>query len=341
LGLERTDPGFDFSVLSAFRDRLLAGSAGELRLAKLLERCQALGLLTARGQQRTGSTHVLAAIRVMNCLELVAETLRAALNALATMVPDWLQSLAPLVWYERYGKRSEDTRLPQGQAKRDAYAQTVGEDGFHLLDALDAPETPAVRREWPMIAPLRQAWQRHCERSTGAGPPAGPPTVSRVRFKANRDLPPAAAGIESPYDPEARDRQKCDTQWPGDMVHVSETCEPTAPHLLTQVYTSTAAVHEAQCTAPLHAVLDEKALAPQDHFVDAAYMSAAVLVASRDDHGITLRGPTRPRQGWQAHTEGAYALHQFTVDWEQRQAHCPQGKVSTVGREYSDREGKP
>jgi transposase len=29
LGLERTDAGFDFSVLSAFRDRLLAGSAAE------------------------------------------------------------------------------------------------------------------------------------------------------------------------------------------------------------------------------------------------------------------------------------------------------------------------
>ncbi len=85
LGLELTDPGFDFSVLSEFRDRLLAGSAAELLLDKLLERCQALGLLTARGQQRTDSTHVLAAIRVMNRLELVAETLRAALNALATV----------------------------------------------------------------------------------------------------------------------------------------------------------------------------------------------------------------------------------------------------------------
>jgi transposase len=29
LGLELTDPGFDFSVLSEFRDRLLAGSAEE------------------------------------------------------------------------------------------------------------------------------------------------------------------------------------------------------------------------------------------------------------------------------------------------------------------------
>src|SRR3989442_11262760 len=63
LGLDLTDAGFDFSALSEFRDRLLAGSAEELLLEKLLERCRALGLLTARGQQRTDSTHVLAAIR--------------------------------------------------------------------------------------------------------------------------------------------------------------------------------------------------------------------------------------------------------------------------------------
>src|SRR6266446_10686104 len=62
LGLALTDPGVDFSVLSAFRDRLLASSTEDLLLDKLLERCRALGLLTARGQQRTDSTHVLAAI---------------------------------------------------------------------------------------------------------------------------------------------------------------------------------------------------------------------------------------------------------------------------------------
>src|SRR5438876_3584731 len=104
LGLDLTDPGFDFSALSEFRDRLLAGSAAEHVWDKLLERCRALGLLTARGRQRTDSTHVLAAIRVMNRLELVAETLRAVLNELATVAPAWLQGLAPLAWYARYSK---------------------------------------------------------------------------------------------------------------------------------------------------------------------------------------------------------------------------------------------
>jgi transposase len=341
LGLDLTDPGFDFSVLCEFRDRLLAGSAAALLLDKLLARCRTMGVLTVRGQQRTDSTHVLAAIRVMNRLELVAETLRAALNALATVAPTWLQALAPPVWYERYGTRIEDTRLPQGQAKRDAYAQMVGEDGFALLDALEAPETPKHLQELPMITTLRRTWQRHYDRSTGEGGALDHPERSGIRFKANRELPPAAEGIESPYEPEARYRQKCDTQWTGYMVHVSETCEPTAPHLLTQVHTTTAAVYEAQCTEPIHEALSEKDLAPREHFVDGAYISAALLATSRDEHGITLRGPTRPIQGWQAHTDGAYDLQQFTVDWEQRQARCPQGKVSTVWREYSDREGKP
>jgi transposase len=161
LGLELSDPGFDFSVLSEFRARLLAGSAEELLLAKLLERCRAMGLLTARGQQRTDSTHVLTAIRVMNRLELVAETLRAALNELAAVAPAWPQAVVPLEWYEGYAKRIEDTRLPREPAKREAYAQMVGEDGFALLDALQVVEAPSDLRELPSIATLRRTWHRH------------------------------------------------------------------------------------------------------------------------------------------------------------------------------------
>src|SRR2546428_10931703 len=66
LSLELTDPGFDFAVRSAFRDRLLAGSAAERLLDTLLARCRALGLLTARGQQRTDAPHVRAAVHVLH-----------------------------------------------------------------------------------------------------------------------------------------------------------------------------------------------------------------------------------------------------------------------------------
>jgi transposase len=340
LGLELSDPGFDFSVLSEFRDRLLAGSAEVLLLGKLLERCRALGLLKARGQQRTDSTHVLAAIRVLSRLELVAETLRAALNELAAVVPDWLQRLVSLEWYERYGKRIEDTRLPRDQAAREAYAQTVGEDGFRLLDALEGSEAPEDARALPSITTLRRTWQRHYERADSLGSAQEHDPGRRVRFKANRDLPRAAEGIESPYDIDARYRHKRDTQWTGYMVHVSETCEPTAPHLLTHVHTTTAAVHEARCTAPIQQALSEKDLLPSEHLVDAAYIDAELLVRSQTDYDITLRGPARPNPNWQATMEGAYTVADFAVDWERQQVHCPQGKAAASWAERVDATGR-
>jgi transposase len=71
MGLELSDAGFDFSVLSEFRDRLLIGKAEQRLLDKLLECCRRQGLLKARGQQRTDSPSVLATIRVLNRLEVV------------------------------------------------------------------------------------------------------------------------------------------------------------------------------------------------------------------------------------------------------------------------------
>lgn len=108
LGLELGDPGFDFSVLSEFRSRLLAGTSEKLLLDKMLHQFKDRGLLKAKGQQRTDSTHVLAAIRTLNRLESVAETMVHTLNILATVVPDWLKSWVPNEWFTRYEKRLDD-----------------------------------------------------------------------------------------------------------------------------------------------------------------------------------------------------------------------------------------
>ena len=136
LGLELTDPGFDFSVLCEFRSRLLAGDAGRLLLEAMLETCKGHGLVKARTRQRTDSTHVLAAIRTLNRLELVGETLRATLNSLATVEPDWLRSWAPPEWFDRYSARIEESRLPKGEEARYAHGEAIGTDGFRLLEAV-------------------------------------------------------------------------------------------------------------------------------------------------------------------------------------------------------------
>src|SRR5215216_4657394 len=142
LGLELTDPGFDFSVRSEFRARLVANSAAHTLLEQLLTVCRERGWLQARGRQRPDSTQVLGALRVLNRLERVAETLRAALNAVAAAAPDWLRSVAPPEWHERYDRRIEDYRLPRGREARLTYAAIVGGDGQRLLEALTAPTAP-------------------------------------------------------------------------------------------------------------------------------------------------------------------------------------------------------
>ena len=90
LGLELADPGFEFTVLSGFRDRLLAGGAERVIFDGLLARVKELGLVGAGGRQRTDSTHVLGRIRDLNRLELAGESVRAALEALAAAAPGWL-----------------------------------------------------------------------------------------------------------------------------------------------------------------------------------------------------------------------------------------------------------
>lgn len=337
LGLELSDAGFDFSVLSEFRDRLLTAQAEQRLLDTLLECCRHQGLLKARGQQRTDSTSVFAAIRVLNRLELVSETLRAALNKIATVAPDWLRRFAPPEWYKRYGRRIEDDRLPQKESEREAYARTVGEDGFTLLDALEDANAPLGLKELPEIETLRLTWQRHYQRET----PSAEGERSRVRFKANKELPPAATGLESPYDPQARFRTRNGKSWTGYIVHVSESCEEDEVHLITHVHTTPASVHEAQCTEAIQQALVDKGLPPEEHIVDSAYVDAALLLSSQKDQGITLVGPTRANGSWQARVDGAYDIDQFVIDWEHKQACCPQGKHSSFWGERTDHTGMP
>src|SRR3954451_17408191 len=149
LGLDLTDPGFDASVLSEFRTRLVQGSAEQMLLDVLIERGRDRKWLAARGRQRTDSTHVLGAIRALNRLECAVETLRHALTSLAVAAPDWICAHARPDWVDRYGPRADDYRLPKGETARQAHAELVGADGYGLLDHLYGPQAPAWLAQVP------------------------------------------------------------------------------------------------------------------------------------------------------------------------------------------------
>jgi transposase len=329
LGLELTDPGFDHSVLCKFRARLLAGQEEERLLAALLEACKEQGLLKARGRPRPESTHVLAAVRTLNRLESVTETLRAALNEVAEAAPEWLKSWVPVGWFERYATRAEETRLPQGLTARQAYAEQVGVDGHYLLNAVHASSAPPGLRELPRMEILRQTWLYQYWHDHG-----------RVRFRDAKDLPPASLRMDSPYDPEAHFGTKRSLTWTGYKAHLTESCDDDAPHLITHVETTAAGTADITQTALIHQALEAKQLLPHEHLVDTGFVDAALLIQSQTQYGIELVGPIRPYVSWQAHTPGAFTLPQFTVDWAKQQVLCPQGKVNSSWTPYQDPWGK-
>ena len=145
------DAGFDASVSREFRSRLLEGGSERLLFDHLLDRYREMGLVKARGKQRTDSTRILAVVRGLNRLELVGETMRHALDVLSTIAPQWLQQHVRPEWIERYVRRLDDHRLPKSKEARKAEAETIGDDGYELLDAVlfgDAPAGCARSRPW-------------------------------------------------------------------------------------------------------------------------------------------------------------------------------------------------
>jgi transposase len=142
LHLELTNIGFDELALSEFRTRLIAGAAEYLLFDTLLTWCRDCQLVKAGGQQRTDSTHSLAAVRALNRIEVVGETLRHALNSLSIVAPEWLRTLSLPDWKGRYVRRAEDDRLATTPAAHAALALTIGNGSWTWLSAIDHPHAP-------------------------------------------------------------------------------------------------------------------------------------------------------------------------------------------------------
>jgi transposase len=327
LSLELTDAGFDHTVLSEFRSRLVAGKAEQRLLDLLLERCQEGGWLKARGRQRTDSTHVLAKIRALNRVLCVAQTMVYVLNVLSEVAPEWVRAYVPIAWVERYGERLEHERLPQGEEECRDYANQVGADGWTLLQALDASSTADWLKTLPAVTTLRTIWEQQFEPQEKGG-----------QWRVEPALP-AGQLINSPYDLDARYGKKRSTLWVGYKVHFSETCDEDAPQLITHVETTRAGINDERALAAIHAGLEGKALLPDQHLVDAGYVDAANLLQSHQQYAVDLLRPVRHNYWWQADTD--FDVTHFSIDWQAQTVTCPRGRISSSWTPAQDGKGHP
>jgi transposase len=319
LGLALADPGFDYSLLSEFRQRLVTGGQEQALLDTMLAVLREKGLIKKRGIQRTDSTHIIAAVRHLNRLETIGETLRATLNAIATVDPEWLQAFVPPAWYDRYSVRVEEAKLPQKPEEKATWIAAVAADGYALLNRIYASETHSWLWKLPAVRTLWLVWLQHFY------------TVDdRVTLRDAKELPPASLRCDSPYDPEAHYCKKRNTEWVGYKVHLTETCDAEQPHLITHVETTIAPQSDADMTAPVHEALAAKDCLPTIHLVDAGYVDAEQVVNSQDDHAITLLGPVRPNVNWQTVENTGYAVENFQIDWEAQTVTCPNGVTTST-----------
>ena len=330
LSLELTDAGFDFSVLSEFRSRLLAHGAERRLFDQLLNLCRERGWIKARGKQRTDSTHVLAAIRTLRRLECVGETMRHALNVLAEVAPAWLLEHLEPAWGERYEKRFSDFRLPKDEKKRVELAETIGADGRQLLEWVYAEETVPWLRDLEAIQTLRQVWVQHYHGSSQGTP-----------WRAEGELPPCALLITSPYDVEARYSRKKSTAWTGYKVHFTETCEADAPHLIVEVTPTSATMADGEIIEPLHAHLNEQQILPAQHLMDMGYVDAEILAESQSRYQVDIVGPVMPDTSWASKEAGRFDHRQFQIDWQSHETTCPAGHLSRDWGHIPDRHGQP
>jgi hypothetical protein len=204
----------------------------------------------------------------------------------------------------------------------------VGGDGFALLEALHHGDAPAWLRQIPAVQTLRVAWIQQYHRDERG-----------VRWREGNDLPPARARLSSPYDLDARYGVKRASGWCGYKVHLSETCEADAPHLLTNVITTDATVADSEVTDQVHEGLAQRGLRPDVHAVDAGYPSAGLALSAREVHRIELLGPL----GADTTTPAKHGLGQeaFTVDWDARTVTCPAGATSVSWSDQRKPSGVP
>jgi IS5 family transposase len=355
LGLGLADPGFDDSILSEFRARVAGGGLDQVVLDTLLKQLAAGGLVKPGGKMRTDSTHVIAAVRDLNRLELAGEAVRACLEALAVAAPHWLAAHLDDSWDKRYAARIDTWRMPASAAKKDELALAYGRDGHTLLTAVYAAASSDP--DLGFLARLHQVEVLRVvlvQNYAAAGDGRGGVVIKRREADAE-GLPPGRSRITSPYDLDARWSVKRDTFWNGYKVHVTETCgtggardgctvagsnsgsdghggdgeAAPPPHLIVNVETTDATVPDNQMTAPVHARLAGRGLLPAEHYVDSGYPSAELLVSSLADFGIALVTPMLADTSPQARAGAGYDRTAFAIDFDAQQATCPQGHASS------------
>lgn len=301
-------PGFHYSDLCYFRQRLLEHHRDALVFEAILAKVKELGFIKKRGKQRTDSLAVIGAVRQLSRLELVTETLRLVVRALEGADRVWAEEVLPASFRERYARTKPDYQLTEEERK--AALQEAGQDGFWLLDRLEVSASEAVG-SLEGVGTLRVVWKQQYERVDGE---------ARLREGGVdcKDL------IVSPHDVGVRAGEKRGKKWIGEKVHITETAEEGGPNFITDITTVGASEGDVEALPEIRQHLEERGVMPGEQYVDAGYVSGKQL-ADSEAEGVELMGPPLADT-----SKNEFKIADFEIDWVNERAICPAGQTSAV-----------
>lgn len=299
--------GFHWSNLSHFRQRLIENEAEYLVFDKLVKGLVEIGFIRQRGKQRTDSMSILGVVAKLSRLELVLETIRVGLEAIAKIDAPWLEKNVPAAYVEKYKGQKQTYKMTKEEVEEEL--QQAGADGLWLLQQMEeaTPEVQGLEK----VKVMREVWEQQFEWD------------ERGSYEGPREKVEGHGLIQSPHEPEVRYREKRDKNWQGYVGQVSETAEEKGEvNFITDIGVTDAQASDVRSLPEVQERLVKRDVAPEEQDVDQAYVSGTSLAQS-ETRGIKLVGAIAPEVG-----PKEYKLSDFEVEIEEKKATCPAGQTA-------------
>jgi transposase len=321
LHLSLDNEGFNFSVLSEFRDRLIAGKAEARVFETLVAQIREMGLIKEHGKQRSDSIAMLSKVRWLSRLELAVETLRLTVVSLVNADSKWSGEILPPSWEDKYGERFVKERYTEKEWKE--YETNIGNDGQWLLKRLADEGAPKELQGLSDVKLMETVWTQQFQEENG-----------KMTFKELKKYD-GRAQIATPHDPEARYSRKRNSEWIGDKVQVTDTDDAGYPHIITDIVGTESNLTDYEALPDIQERLAQRQCQPAEHYVDAGYMSGSNL-ANSESMQIDLIGPLAYAVTAQDRMADGMTQAQFQVDTQQKNVTCPQGHCAAQAVQLKD-----
>lgn len=328
LGLPLEHVGWDHTVLSTERDRLLKAEAASI-LDKQLELLKEKGLLKT-SKQRLDATPVEAYVKSLNRTELIHEAVRNAIEALVQEEPQWLMSIAQPEWKKRYYlDRPFNYRLPKNESEQLKLAQVSGEDGFYIISCIKiANEELRLKLEHlSEIGILERILGDQFHPPNDQGKP---------KLRDQKELKPSGERIASPHETDARRACKGNESWIGYKFHSTETCVKGFPNFITDARIEPATTNDSLTLPKIVERLHAKERLPEKLFVDSGYVNAPFFSKAYLELGLKIVSLLLNGHSWQSKEKKGFDNSHFQIDFSKEQATCPTGYLSSHWKKKKD-----